>query len=188
VLSRSPLLLRVSRLPLATAEINKSLLALKECFRALDGADAHVPFRGSKLTHVLREAFVGDARTCMIATIAPGGAAAEHTLNTLRYAQRVRSFSIKQPPPACPPKRPPKRSLAVRSPPTAAPTEPPMMPTTAWGDDDDDDGPDCEHVSALPAARPAAPAAPWSRHAASPHPVHPVAVQPGAHLSATKAF
>lgn len=75
------------------AEINKSLLALKECIRALDNDQIHIPFRGSKLTEVLRDSFVGNSRTVMISCISPGSSSCEHTLNTLRYADRVKSLS-----------------------------------------------------------------------------------------------
>ncbi|XP_041002121.1 kinesin-like protein KIN-13B isoform X2 [Juglans microcarpa x Juglans regia] len=75
------------------AEINKSLLALKECIRALDNDQNHIPFRGSKLTEVLRDSFVGDSRTVMISCISPSSGSCEHTLNTLRYADRVKSLS-----------------------------------------------------------------------------------------------
>eukprot|EP00850_Spirogloea_muscicola_P007945 SM000041S15504 [mRNA] locus=s41:504735:509452:+ [translate_table: standard] len=75
------------------AEINKSLLALKECIRALDHEQGHIPFRGSKLTEVLRDSFVGNSRTVMVSCISPGTASVEHTLNTLRYTDRVKGLS-----------------------------------------------------------------------------------------------
>lgn len=75
------------------AEINTSLLALKEVIRALATGDSmsHIPFRGSKLTQVLKQSFVGtNSRTVMIACVAPDIRHCEHTLNTLRYADRVK--------------------------------------------------------------------------------------------------
>lgn len=74
------------------AEINKSLLALKECIRALDQDKKHTPFRGSKLTQVLKDSFVGNSKTTMIANISPASTSCEHTLNTLRYADRVKEL------------------------------------------------------------------------------------------------
>ena len=75
------------------AEINKSLLALKECIRALDQQLDHTPFRGSKLTQVLKDSFVGqNCMTLMIANISPSSGSVEHTLNTLRYAYRVKEL------------------------------------------------------------------------------------------------
>jgi kinesin family protein 2/24 len=75
------------------AEINKSLLALKECIRALFHVQIHTPFRGSKLTQVLKDSFVGgNSHTVMVVTISPNLTNAEHTLNTLRYGYRVKEI------------------------------------------------------------------------------------------------
>ena len=83
------------------AEINKSLLALKECIRAMDMQLDHTPFRGSKLTQVLKDSFVsnsgsssssGGSGVVMIANLSPSSACVEHTLNTLRYAYRVKEL------------------------------------------------------------------------------------------------
>ena len=81
------------------AEINKSLLALKECIRALDARktkgnnEQHVPFRNSKLTLVLRDSFLGKADLCkiiMISCVSPSNHSSNHTINTLRYADRLK--------------------------------------------------------------------------------------------------
>eukprot|EP00922_Rhytidocystis_sp_ex-Travisia-forbesii_P039384 GHVS01058564.1.p1 GENE.GHVS01058564.1~~GHVS01058564.1.p1 ORF type:complete len:486 (+),score=97.33 GHVS01058564.1:100-1557(+) len=74
------------------AGINRSLLALKECIRAMDQEKGHIPFRDSELTKVLRDIFVGRSRSLMIANVSPSTSCCEQTLNTLRYAARVKKF------------------------------------------------------------------------------------------------
>lgn len=85
-----------------SADINTSLLTLKECIRALDAGNKravkpgthHVPYRGSKLTLILKDCFTSDnAMTAMIATVSPGATSADHSINTLRYADRIKSQS-----------------------------------------------------------------------------------------------
>jgi hypothetical protein len=75
------------------AEINKSLLALKECIRAMQCKSGHVPFRASKLTMALRDSFITEkvtSKIVMIACVCPGSSSADHTVNTLRYADRLK--------------------------------------------------------------------------------------------------
>lgn len=74
------------------AEINKSLLALKECIRSMSMRKRHIPFRASKLTQILRESLVGRCKTVVIATISPCQQHCEDTLNTLRYAHRIKEL------------------------------------------------------------------------------------------------
>ena len=82
-----------------SADINKSLLALKECIRALDNSKSgstHVPYRGSKLTMVLKDCFTSDlAKTTMIATVSPGSSSADHSINTLRYADIIKERKVR---------------------------------------------------------------------------------------------
>lgn len=75
------------------AEINKSLLALKECIRAMSDKGAYVPFRSSKLTLVLRDSFQSKkqkSKVIMIACLCPGSSSVDHTLNTLYYVDRLK--------------------------------------------------------------------------------------------------
>ena len=68
-------------------------MAFKECISSLDKQSGHEPFRDSTLTQVLRDLFIGaKSKTCMIAMISPGLNSCEHTLNTLRYAERLKEL------------------------------------------------------------------------------------------------
>ena len=78
------------------AQINWSLLALKECIRSMDLTHSHAPFRQSKLTHILRDSLVGSkTRTCLMATVSPSDDCCQCSLNTLQYASRIRDISIR---------------------------------------------------------------------------------------------
>ena len=83
-----------------SAEINKSLMALKDCFRALavkqslrsaqdeGGAKrVRIPYRANKLTLMLKACFEdADHHAAVIATVSPTPTDLEHTRNTLDHA------------------------------------------------------------------------------------------------------
>merc|ERR1711874_112346 len=75
------------------ANINRSLLALKECFRAIDAQNSHVPFRDSTLTKVIREYLVpANSCTLMMVHVSPADKTIDSALNSLQYAHMVRSL------------------------------------------------------------------------------------------------
>ncbi|XAR68983.1 Plus-end-directed kinesin ATPase [Bertholletia excelsa] len=76
-------------------EINKSLLTLGRVINALVEHSAHVPYRDSKLTRLLRDSLGGKTKTCVIATISPSAHCLEETLSTLDYAHRAKSIKNK---------------------------------------------------------------------------------------------
>ncbi|KAF2288733.1 hypothetical protein GH714_011824 [Hevea brasiliensis] len=76
-------------------EINKSLLTLGRVINALVERSAHIPYRDSKLTRLLRDSLGGKTKTCIIATISPSAHSLEETLSTLDYAYRAKNIKNK---------------------------------------------------------------------------------------------
>ena len=79
------------------ANINKSLLALGGCINALcdKRQRAHVPYRNSKLTRLLKFSLGGNCKTVMIVCVSPSSAHFDETQNTLRYANRAKNIQTK---------------------------------------------------------------------------------------------
>ena len=76
------------------AYINKSLTFLEQVVVALTDKTKrkeYVPYRQSKLTHILKDAIGGNCRTIMIATIWPEEQFIMDTLSTLNFAKRMKN-------------------------------------------------------------------------------------------------
>lgn len=70
--------------------INKSLTFLEQVVLALgDRHRDHVPYRQSKLTHLLKDSLGGNCKTTMVANIWPEITHLEETASTLRFATRM---------------------------------------------------------------------------------------------------
>ncbi|XP_074701082.1 kinesin-like protein KIF9 isoform X3 [Strix aluco] len=71
--------------------INKSLSFLEQLIIALaDPKRDHMPFRQSKLTHVLKDSLGGNCNIVLVANIRGEAAHVEETLSSLRFATRMR--------------------------------------------------------------------------------------------------
>ena len=72
---------------LSLSYLEQVIVALQE--KAVGLGRHHIPYRNSCLTSVLRDSLGGNARTSMVATLAPVSAALEEGVSTCRFAQRV---------------------------------------------------------------------------------------------------
>jgi Kinesin motor domain len=74
------------------SDINSSLLAVKECFRAMQTRGNHIPYRRSSLTQILKRHFDPASNCTMLTTIYPKqeeDVTLKQTMNTLTYASSL---------------------------------------------------------------------------------------------------
>ena len=76
------------------AAINKSLSALGQVFAALHGNAMHVPYRNSKLTHILQDSLGGDAKAMIFLAVSPLQDNINETLSTLKFGSAIRRIEL----------------------------------------------------------------------------------------------
>ena len=72
-----------------TQNINRSLSCLGDVIEALGRGSGHVPYRNSKLTHLLQYSLGGNSKTLMFVMVSPLETHLKETLTSLRFATKV---------------------------------------------------------------------------------------------------
>merc|ERR1712113_1383471 len=72
-----------------TQNINRSLSSLADVFSAKAEGRSHIPFRNSKLTHLMEPCLSGHGKTLMAVNVGPEAINSHETLCSLRFASQV---------------------------------------------------------------------------------------------------
>ncbi|XP_077203641.1 kinesin-like protein KIF25 isoform X2 [Paroedura picta] len=73
-----------------TSFINRSLSALADVLAAISENRSHVPYRNSKLTHLLQDSIGGDAKLLLVLCVSPSPKYITESLQTLGFGTRAR--------------------------------------------------------------------------------------------------
>ncbi|XP_036003348.1 kinesin-like protein KIF25 [Fundulus heteroclitus] len=77
--------------------INRSLSALSDVLGALAEHRPHVPYRNSKLTHLLQDAIGGDAKLLVMLCVSPTQRFITESLQSLAFGTRARQVQKERP-------------------------------------------------------------------------------------------
>jgi kinesin family protein C1 len=77
-----------------TQSINKSLSCLGDVIEALGKGSGHIPYRNSKLTHLLQYSLGGNSKTLMFVMVSPLEQHLRETITSLRFATKVSLFVV----------------------------------------------------------------------------------------------
>lgn len=69
--------------------INRSLANLGNVILAISKNQEHIPYRNSKLTHLLMPSLGGNSKTLMLLNVSPLDECYNETLNSLRFASNI---------------------------------------------------------------------------------------------------
>lgn len=79
-----------------TKNINRSLSELSNVILALVQRNEHIPYRNSKLTHLLMPSLGGNSKTLMFVNVAPFQDCFNETVKSLRFASQVNSCKLQK--------------------------------------------------------------------------------------------
>ncbi|KAK9089605.1 hypothetical protein Scep_028687 [Stephania cephalantha] len=74
---------------------DKNLSSLTDVISALAKKEDYIPFKNSKLTHLLQPCLAGDSKTLMFVNISPDPSSLDESLCSLRFAAKVNACEIR---------------------------------------------------------------------------------------------